>query len=67
MRKQININPDHLYTVSELALTLHVHKSTVRRLLQKGSLDYIQPSPRKRYVKGRDVIEYLDVSKGGSK
>jgi excisionase family DNA binding protein len=67
MRKQININPNHLYTVSELALALHVHKSTVRRLLQKGSLEYIQPSPRKRFIKGEDVVKYLITTKGGIK
>jgi hypothetical protein len=67
MRLQNKIEDEALYTPGELARLLHISANTVRLHMRNGDVDFIQPSPRKRYIRGEDWKEYQATLKEGVK
>ena len=57
--KTDHINPDKLYSLSEVAGILEVHYQTVRSRIKNGLLDYIRIPGGYYQIQGQFLIDYL--------
>jgi len=53
------IEPDKIYTVKEVSTVLRQSERNVRRLIKNGTLKSYNPTSGRRYIFGKDIINFV--------